>query len=142
MSKKNIHDEKLFGHINKIINSREITIIVDNAERGYLPNFAYEKTDSLYYFIQNPANQFIDKDIQEKFLEFDTAFYTLSQPYALSSYADVVDAYPNLKLTKLVYHKHGNIEEKELIKKNFELTSKLKEKYQAFRQLIKNKYYI
>lgn len=141
-SKNDFHDKSVFDRIDSIINSQDVADIVHNAQMGYLYMITHSKSDDLYYFNQNESNRFIDKKLQKSYSDFDKSLASLSQLYAMSSFADFIDE--SKKCVKLIYHKHGNIDfaEDKLIIKNEELVIKVEKTYSIFRAIIKKRFSI
>lgn len=138
--KNNIHDKKIFDHVNFIVNSQDISEIVHDADMGYLPSNTHRKVDDLYYFNQDFANRFINKKLQKNYMEFDKALAKLSQLYAFSRYTDFSSE--SRSHFKLIQCKKGNVDhaEDKLITENSELVSRVEKAYAAFRLMIKKRF--
>ena len=142
VSENDVHDRAIFYRVDSIVSSDYVAGIVHDAQLGYLQLLSHSKSDDLFYFNQNAANQFLDKKLQQSYLKFDDALHKLSALYAFSSYADFVDN--EKKVVKLIYHKRGNIEgaEDKLMSENLELAGELEKTYRSFRLLIKSRFSI
>lgn len=136
-SNKKNHDKKLFAEIEKILRDKEFMDIAVNP--GYLPSSTFSKCEELRSFIINPGNQFIDKEINKTFCDFQKSFYELIELYSLSPYGGYVG---DDNTFKLLADKKGEPNEKILLNEAITLGKKTEYEYRCFRALIKRKLHV